>query len=91
MILAELYIWIAITCLLISLVPVAVCFRICRKKKEVLVEMGLQVGLPSSLPSSLPVLVDQQQQLPLAWDSGLPTYEEAMKSRLPDIGLDCQY
>ena len=87
MILAELYIWIAITCLLISLVPVAVCFRICRKKKEVLVEMGLQVGLPSSLP----VLVDQQQQLPLAWDRGLPTYEEAMKSRLPDIGLDCQY
>ena len=105
---AELYIYLTIAVLLMSLLPAAVFFcRVPRKKKkEMLMEMGLSCGLPSSIVGSqvvvhrsLPVLVDQhhqhQQQLPfeaaLTWDSGLPTYEEAMKSRRADIGLDCQY
>ena len=102
---AELYIYLTLAVLLMSLLPAAVFFcRVPRKKKkEMLMEMGLSCGLPSSIvgsqvvvPRSLPVLVDQHhQQLPfetaLTWDSGLPTYEEAMKSRRADIGLDCQY
>ena len=104
---AELYIYLTLAVLLMSLLPAAVFFcRVPRKKKkEMLMEMGLSCGLPSSIVGSqvvvhqsLPVLVDQHQQqhqLPfetaLTWDSGLPTYEEAMKSRRADIGLDCQY
>ena len=103
---AELYIYLTLAVLLMSLLPAAVFFcRVPRKKKkEMLMEMGLSCGLPSSIVGSqvvvhrsLPVLVEQHQhqQLPfetaLTWDSGLPTYEEAMKSRRADIGLDCQY
>ena len=115
---AELYIYLALAVLLMSLLPAAVFF--CRmprkKKKEVLMEMGsLSMGLPLGFPSgtvgsqtvvhgnvsrfgavhrSLPALVEQQQiplETDLTWDSGLPSYEEAMKSRWADIGLDCQY
>ena len=104
---AELYLCLALAALLMSLLP-AVVFCFCRmprkKKKEVLVEMGLQMGLSFALPIStirtvvgsqmvVPALAEQQQlETGLAWDSGLPTYEEAtMKSGLTDIGLDCQY
>ena len=100
---AELYIYLALAVLLMSLLPAAVFFcRIPRKKKkEVFVEMGPPFGLPSSnvvsqmvMHRSIPVPVDQhQQQLPLGtaltWDSWLPSYEEAMKSRWADVGLDC--
>ena len=107
---AELYLCLALAALLMSLLP-AVVFFFCRmprkKKKEVLVEMGLQMGLSFALPISticpistvvgsqmvVPALAEQQQlETGLAWNSGLPTYEEAtMKSGLADIGLDCQY
>ena len=107
---AELYIYLALAVLLLSLLPAAVFFcRIPRKKKckEVLMEMGsLSMGLPLGFPPNgstglqtvvqssvsrfggsvhrnLPPLVDQQP-LPLetssTWDSGLPSYEEAVKS-----------
>ena len=98
---AELYIYLALAVLLMSLLPAAVFFcRIPRKKKEVLVETGLQRGLLSGTAGSQmvvhrgrPGVVDQLQSLEtgLTGDSGLPSYEEAMKSRLADIGLDCQY
>ena len=43
---AELYIYLALAVLLMSLLPAAVFFcRIPRKKKEVLVETGLPTGL----------------------------------------------
>ena len=63
-------------------------------------ETGLQRGLLSGTAGSQmvvhrgrPGVVDQLQSLEtgLTGDSGLPSYEEAMKSRLADIGLDCQY
>ena len=115
---AELYIYLALAVLLMSLLPAAVFFcRIPRKKKkEVLMEMGnLSIGLPLGFPSgtvgsqavvqssisrfgglhrSLPAPLDQQKlplETGLTWDNGLPSYEEAMKSRWADIGLDCQY
>ena len=113
---AELYIYLALAVLLLSLLPAAVFFcRIPRKKKkEVLMEMGsLSMGLPLDFPPSgstgsqtvvhssvsnfggehrnLPPL-DDQQPLPLetssTWDSGLPSYEEAVKSQWADVGLD---
>ena len=104
---AELYLCLALAALLMSLLP-AVVFFFCRmprkKKKEVLVEMGLQMGLSFALPIRtistvvgsqmvVPALAEQQQlETGLAWDSGLPTYEEAtMKSGLADSGLHCQY
>ena len=61
---------------------------------------GLQGGLPSGTAGSQmvvhrgrPGVADQLQSLEtgLTRDSGLPSYEEAMKSRRADIGLDCQY
>ena len=110
---AELYIYLALAVLLMSLLPAAVFFcRIPRKKKkEVLMEMGsLSMGLPLDFPPSgstgsqavvhsrvsreqrnLPPQ-DDQQPLPLetssTWDSGLPSYEEAVKSQWADVGLD---
>ena len=103
---AQLYLYLVLAGLLVSLLTATVFFwHTTRKmKKEVLVEMGLSMGLQGGLPSGTagsqmvvhrgrPGVVDQLQSLEtgLTRDSGLPSYEEAMKSRRADIGLDCQY